>query len=302
MKCIVTGGAGFIGSHVVDLLIKEGYEVIVFDDLTTGKKENLNPQAKFYKKDIAGDIRQFIGLCKGADVIFHLAAWARVPRSIQNPIGTNRVNVQGTLNMLQVARQLVIKKFVYSSSSSVYGIQNTPVMKEDMELNPLSPYALQKKIGEEYCKMFSNLFDLKVVALRYFNVYGLRQLTEGAYALVIGKFLKQKRRGEAMTIFGDGEQTRAYTYVSDVARANLLAATKDLKNNFEAFNIGTLKETSVNEIAKMIGGKAKHIIPNPRGKFEEKRKAADFTKARELLGWEPSIDITVGMEIVKNEK
>lgn len=301
MKCVVTGGAGFIGSHVVDLLIKEGHKVVVFDDLTTGREENLNKKAKFYKRDVAVSIKKFQDKCRGADVIFHLAAWARVPRSIEDPIGTNRVNVQGTLNMLQIARNMKIKRFVYSSSSSVYGKKGNPVRKENMELEPLSPYALQKKIGEEYCKMFTTLFDMEAVALRYFNVYGPRQLTKGAYSLVVGKFLDQKKKGEPMPIFGDGKQTRSYTYVSDVARANLLAATKKIPNKFEAFNIGTRVETSVNEIADMIGGKKKIITPHPWGKYEERRKAANFSKASKILGWKPLVDIETGIDIVRNE-
>lgn len=298
MKCLVTGGAGFIGSHLVDSLIKKGHEVIIFDDLSTGKLSNINKKAKFYNVDISGNIRDFAPMLHNVDWVFHLAAWARVPRSIKDPIGTNKVNVTGTVNILQLCRQLMVKRLIYSSSSSVYGDQDNPVMKEDMVLKPKSPYGLQKLIGEQYCELFSRLFEMEIVSLRYFNVYGPRQVTKGAYALVIGKFLEQKKLRRAMTVYGDGKQTRSYCYVSDVVRANLLAVNKEMGEKYNVFNIGTREETSVNDVARKIGGKIRYIVPNPRGKFEERRKAADCSKAKKKLGWKPFVDFDKGMGII----
>jgi len=298
IKVLVTGGAGFIGSNLVDELIKQNYEVIVLDDLSTGNRDNLNPKADFYEVDISGDLKSFIHLFKGVECVFHLAAWARVARSVEDPVGTNKVNVGGGLNILQACRQLMIPRLVMSSSSSVYGDQPTHIMSEKMkDLNPLSPYALQKLTCEKYAQMFAKLYGTRVIALRYFNVYGYRQVTEGAYSLVIGKFIAQKARGENMTIFGDGSHTRAYTHVSDVVRANILAMTSGLvgESNFEAFNIGTGEETSVNQIAEMLGGEYEHIMPHPRGNAEEARKVADYTKAKTLLGWEPTVFIKEGI-------
>lgn len=298
MKCCVTGGCGFIGSHLVDALIEDGHEVVVVDDLSTGKIENLNPAAIFVEASITeyAVVREAF---EGVHWVFHPAAWARVVRSVEDPIGTHDVNVNGTLNVLQAARECGVERVVYSSSSSVTGDQDTHVMTEDMSTQPKSPYALQKLIGEQYATMFARSYGMDIVSLRYFNVYGPRQLVEGAYALVIGKFLRQRSQGEPMTIYGDGEQTRAYTYVGDVVRANLLAAQATLEPNRNTIlNIGTGEETSVNQVAAFIGGEVEHIIPNPRGEFEELRKVADFSRARRVIGWEPRIDFATGMSIV----
>lgn len=305
-RALVTGGAGFIGSNLVDFLIRKNWEVVVLDDLSTGKLSNVNKKALFFPKDISGSVSGLIPFFADIDVVFHLAAWARVPRSVADPIGTNRVNVGGTLNVLQVSRMLNIKRVVLSSSSSVYGDQDTYLMNEKMkELKPKSPYGLQKLIGEKYASLFSHLFKMQIVSLRYFNVYGYRQVTEGAYSLVIGKFMKQKADGLPMTIYGDGKQTRAYCWVGDVVKANWLAANSKINSRpywHEIFNIGTNQETSVNKVAKLIGGDIKHIIPNPRGDFEEKRKAADFSKAKKLLKWSPTVNIKEGIRILKNER
>lgn len=297
MKYLVTGGLGFIGSNLVEYLLEKKHDVVIVDDLSTGKESYRNPKATYHNCSIV-DVNSMIKITKGVDGIFHLAAWARLQRSINDPLGTNNTNITGTLVLLQAARINEIKNFIFSSSSSVYGKKENPIMKETMSTNPLHPYALQKLAGEMYCKLFSNLFGIRTIMLRYFNVYGPRQVVDGDYALVIGKFMKQKKEGKKMTIFGDGKQTRAYTHVSDVVRANLLAMKfcSAGKIRSEIFNIGTAEETSVNEIAKMLGGEVKHIIPNPRGEFEERHKVADYSKALKVLGWRPKVTIQEGIK------
>ena len=295
MKHVVTGGCGFIGSHLVDRLLELGHEVVVVDDLSTNGGRSVNPAATLVEGSVT-DLDLVMSATEGADCVFHTAAWARVPRSIDDPIGTHEVNVSGTLNVLQAARENGVSRVVYSSSSSVYGNQDTHVMREDMTPNPKSPYALHKLIGEQYASMFARLFGMSVVSLRYFNVYGPGQTTTGAYVLVIPHFLKLRDEGKLLTIHGDGEQTRSYTHVFDVVRANLLAASADVRAGENVvLNIGPNEETSVNEIAAMIGGEVEHIYPNPRGEFEELRKSSDCSKAMATIGWEPRISLSEGI-------
>ena len=301
MNYCVTGGCGFIGSHLVDRLVADGHSVSVIDDLSTGSRDNLNPEARFIQASIL-DGEKLLDALRGADAVFHTAAWARVVRSVEDPVGTHEVNVTGTLKVLQAARELGVPRVVYSSSSSVVGDQESHVVREDMTPKPVSPYALQKWMGEQYAAMFARLFKLSVVSLRYFNVYGPRQLTEGAYALVIGKFMRQKREGETLSVYGDGEQTRAYTYISDVVEANVLAAQAKLSpGEHVVLNIGTAVETSVNEVAERVGGEVERIIPNPRGDLEERRKVADYSRAQKVLGWTPQVSFDEGMKIVLEE-
>ena len=296
MRSVVTGGCGFIGSHVVDRLVERGDEVVVVDDLATGDAANLNAAARLVRGSVL-DAELLQDAVYGADRIFHVAALPRVPRSIEDPVGTHRVNVDGTLNVLEAARRAGVGRVVYSSSSSVYGEQETYLMREDMTPNPLSPYALQKLVGEQYASMFARLYGMTAVSLRYFNVYGPRQPLEGEYALVIGKFLSANRSGTPMTVYGDGEQTRAYSHVYDVVSANLLAAEADVPaGRNTVLNIGSGVETSVNQIAGMIGGNVVHVVPNPRGDVEERRKAADYSRAAAVLGWEPTISLGEGLE------
>ena len=298
MKHVVTGGCGFIGSHLVDHLVDIGHEVVVVDDLSTNESRSVNPEATLIEGSVT-DLELLKSATEGTDCVFHTAAWARVPRSIDDPVGTHAVNVNGTLNVLQASRENGVGRVVYSSSSSVYGDQNTHVMQEDMEPNPKSPYALHKYIGEQYGSMFARLFGMSVVSLRYFNVYGPGQTATGAYVLVIPRFLKLRDDGRPLTIYGDGEQTRSYTHVSDVVRANVLAASEELPSGENVvLNIGPNEETSVNEIAEMVGGEVEHIIPNPRGEFEELRKAADSSRARNRIGWEPHVSTSVGIRAV----
>lgn len=284
MLYLVTGGCGFIGSNIVDKLVSEGKDALVVDDLSTGKEENLNKKASFFNEPI----REFVKREVPVDYIIHTAALPRVPRSVKEPVVTHEANVTETLRLLEYANRVGVKRFVYSSSSSVYGKHRSPEMYEDMSKKPLSPYALQKYMGEEYCELWRELFDLETVILRYFNVWGPRQLTEGAYCLVLGKFLSAWENEEDLTVYGDGKQTRAFTHVSDVARANLLALEYD-DSEHHVFNIGVNKETSVNEIAQYVGGDIEYIVPNPRGEFEERRKFANVERAEKYLGWKPTI-------------
>ena len=257
-KVLVTGGAGFIGSHLVDKLIEEKNEVVVIDDLSLGKQEFVNPAASFYKMDIR-DFSSIKNLFGGCEAVFHLAADPRLPLSIENPLLTHEINVTGTLNVLEACRMANVKKVIFSSSCAVYGDQVLPISEKN-EPNPKSPYGLHKLIGEEYMRLYSDLFGLKTVSLRYFNVYGPRKTAEGGYPMVIPIFLKQKKEGKKLTIVGDGEQTRDYINVKDVVLANLIVWNSNLKSG-ECLNIGSGKQTSVNKIAEVIGGERENIPP-----------------------------------------
>lgn len=269
--------------------------MIVIDDLETGDIANLNPEAGLWQGSILDDALLEEAF-EGADRVFHLAALPRIQRSIEDPAGTGRVNVMGTLSVFEAARKASVRRIVYSSSSSVYGDQATHLMSEDMIPNPLSPYALQKLMGEQFADMFARSYAMTFVSLRYFNVYGPRQPYQGDYALLIGKFLHLSRCSRPLTIYGDGRQTRSYSHVSDVVRANLLAADADLPSSRNTvFNIGAREEISVNQIARIIGGEVEHIIPNPRGAHEEQRKAADGSRAASILDWVPSVPLEEGI-------
>ena len=295
MKCVVTGGCGFIGSHLVDRLVSQGHEVAAIDNLATGDISHLNSDAKLVQGSIT-DLELMISATESVDWVFHTAALARIERSMDDPVGTHEVNVNGTLNVLQAARVNEVSCVINSSSSSVYGDQLSHVMNEDMQLNPKSPYAVQKLIGEQYCDMYARLFNLRVTSLRYFNVYGPRQPADGAYVLLIPKFLQMRQQNKPLTVYGDGNQTRGYTHVSDVAGANLLAAAASMPaGQHTVLNIGPRVEISVNEIAAIIGGPLEHIVPNPRGDFEEFRKSADNSRAKAVIGWEPKISLAEGM-------
>jgi UDP-glucose 4-epimerase len=296
MKCVVTGGCGFIGTHLVDRLVRNGHQVTVLDDLSTGSLERLNPSAEPLYCSVT-DADTLAAVTDGADVVFHTAAWARIERSVADPVSTHAVNVTGTLNVLRAAHLNGVSRVVNSSSSSVYGDQSTHLMREDMEPKPKSPYALQKLMGEQYAELFAGLFGMSIVSLRYFNVYGPGQPSDGQYALVIPRFLRMRREGNPLTVYGDGAQTRSYTHVSDVVEANLLAAVADLPvGQHIALNIGTGQEISVNDIAAAIGGPVQHIVPNPRREFEEARKAADYSLARSLIRWEPRVTFADGIK------
>lgn len=293
-KVVVTGGAGFIGSHLTDALVQKNFEVHVVDNLSTGKRENLNPRARFHQIDIR-DAARLKKVFKGAKFVFHLAALARVQPSIKDPIMTNEVNTSGTLTVLFAAKEAGVKRVVYSASSSAYGGQKKFPLKENFPANPLSPYGLQKHIGELYCRLFSQIYGLETVSLRYFNVYGPRAATEGAYTLVIGRFLKQRQQGEPMTIVPDGNQSRDFTHVYDVARANILAMKSAKVGQGEVVNIGGGHDHSVNKVARLIGGPTVFVEP----RLEPRRTLADISLAKKLLGWQPRVKLEKGIEELK---
>lgn len=290
-KILVTGGAGFIGSNLVEELINQGCEVKIIDNLSTGKKENLHPKAEFVLADITKleDIKPHF---QGVEGVCHVAALPRVPLSIEKPQETNAANIDGTLNVLIAARDAGVKKFVYSASSSAYGEQTNLPLREDMPADPIHPYGLQKYVGELYAKQFADLYNLPTVSLRYFNVYGPRMAEEGAYVTVISIFKRQTLAGEPLTIVGDGGQTRDFTHVSDVVRANIMALESDKVGKGEVINIGGGHNYSVSQIADMFGGERKHLPPRP----EARHTLADITRAKQLLGWEPQVKFVDGVK------
>lgn len=293
-KVIVTGGAGFIGSNLADALIEQGYEVHIIDNMTNGKKENINPKAIFHEVDIV-DLEVIKPIFKGASYVFHLAALPRVQYSIENPAETNKANVEGTQNVLIASHEGGVKRVVYSASSSAYGDQEKMPLTEDMPAHPKSPYGLHKYLGELYCRLWTEVYNLPTVSLRYFNVYGPRNNPEGAYALVIAKFIQQRQDEEPMTITGDGEQTRDFTHVRDIVKANLLAMRSEKVGKGEVMNIGAGHNVTINKIAELIGGPAKHIDP----RFEPRHTLADHSLAKKLLDWEPTVTIEEGIEELK---
>ena len=290
MKALVTGGAGFIGSNLVDELIKQGNQVRVIDNLSTGKKENLNPRAEFVLADIT-NLEEIKPHFAGIDCVFHLAALPRVQWSIENPIETHNANINGTLNVFLAAKDAKVKRLVYSASSSAYGDNPVMPLKEDFLPAPMSPYGLHKYVGEHYARLFALLYGLETVSLRYFNVYGPRLAFAGAYVTVIAVFLRQKSEGKKMTIIGDGSQTRDFTFVQDVVRANILASQSDKVGKGEVVNIGGGDNHSVNEIAAKIGGETEYIA----ARIEPHDTLADTSKAKELLGWEPQVNFDEGL-------
>lgn len=292
---IVSGGAGFIGSHLTDKLIEQGHKVAVIDNLFTGSKKNLNPKAEFFNVDIC-EFEKIKPLFDGADFVFHLAAIPRVPLSIENPVRTSEVNIMGTINVFRASIEARAKRVIFASSSSVYGNQKTLPLKEDMLPSPLSPYGLQKLTGERFAKMFSELYGIPIVSLRYFNVFGRRVDFDSDYSLVIGKFLRQKAEGKPLTIYGDGEQTRGFCYVEDVNEANIKAMESEKIKGGEAINIGSDKSHSINYLAELIKGEVQYLPPREGDPLHTQ---ADTSLAKELLNWQPKTSFEQGLEEVK---
>ena len=308
MKYTVIGGGGFIGSHLVDHLLDEGHEVVVFDDFSTGDVDNVNKKAhlfriniSFMQTQLADKLSQYkegISAAAGSEGIFHLAAHPRVQPSIENPLGSNKANVDSTLAALEFSKNINAKRFVYSASSSAYGDAEVFPTPEDHATNPQSPYGLQKLIGEQYCKVYSKCYGIDTVSLRYFNVYGSRCKMDGGYSLVLGVFMDQKLHGRPLTITGDGEQRRDFTFVGDVARANILAMQCEKKFSGDIFNIGNGDNRSINELADLVGGEKEYID----ARQEPNKTLADISKAKEILGWEPTMTLEQWIPVFKKEQ
>jgi UDP-glucose 4-epimerase len=285
-RVLVTGGAGFIGSNLTDKLIESGHEVIIIDNLSTGNRDNINPKAEFIEKCLTTLEKDFL-VGRGIDIVFHLAALARVQPSIEDPITSNEHNITATLKLLYASHRAGVKRVVYSASSSCYGDAEIFPTPESHSLNPLSPYGLQKLVGEQYCKMFSEVYGLDTCSLRYFNVYGERMNLSGAYCLVMGIFAKQMLDGKPLSITNDGEQRRDFTYVGDVVDANILAATHTEQLSGDVFNIGNGNDYSVNEVADMLGGEKTY----GEKRLEPFQTLADNSKVKMILGWQPKGDL-----------
>lgn len=298
MKYLITGGAGFIGTNLIKFLQKEGHAVISFDNYSAGRLPGREIEGVEY---IEGDIRDLEAVTKaavGKDGIFHLAAVPRVSYSVEHPIETHDTNVNGTINVLEAARMAQVPRVVFASSSARWGDQSEYPVPSTAVPQPISPYGLHKLIGEHYCRLWSELYGVETVSLCYFNIYGSHMDPNGAYALVIGKFLAQKKRGDAMTVCGDGEYYRDYTHVTDVARANLLAMTSASVGHGEVIEIGGGHPYSVNEVAVLIGGETARIPPRAG---DMRFTKANLTKAHELLGWAPTIALPDGLAKLKQE-
>lgn len=301
---LVTGGAGFIGSNLCEAILEMGYRVRCLDNLSTGKYENIEPfmeNAGF--SFIRGDIRDLdvcLDAAKGADYILNQAAWGSVPRSIEMPLLYEEINIRGTLNMMEAARQCGVKKFVYASSSSVYGDHPVLPKKEGHEGKALSPYALTKKVDEEYGRLYKVLYGLDTYGLRYFNVFGRRQDPDGVYAAVIPKFIRQLLNGERPTINGDGRQSRDFTYIDNVIEANLRAALAPSEAAGEAFNIGAGGREYLidvyHELCHALGKEVEPVFGPPRA-GDIRDSNADIEKARKMLGYNPEYDFSRGIHL-----
>ena len=295
MKVLVTGGAGFIGSHVTDTLIAAGHDVLIIDNLCTGKRENLNPAARFHELDILDPRTAELIHAERPDAIAHHAAQMDVRKSVADPAFDAKVNILGTIGLLEAARQAGVKKFLFvSSGGAAYGEQETFPAPESHPTNPVSPYGVSKRSGELYAFFFQAEYKLPFVALRYANVYGPRQDPHGE-AGVVAIFSGKMLRGEPVTVNGDGGQTRDYVFVGDVARANLLALTRDVTG---PVNIGTGVETDVNTLARLIldaAGSRSVVEHGPAKGGEQRRSVVDVRRAAEILGWHPDVSLAEGL-------
>ena len=304
---LVTGGAGFIGSNICEALLDMGYKVRCLDNLSTGHIENVQPLMEnknftFIEDDIR-DLDACMKATEGVTYVLNEAAWGSVPRSIEMPLLYEEINIRGTLNMMEASRQNGVKKFVYASSSSVYGDSTVLPKKEGQEGNVLSPYALTKKVDEEYGKLYKKLYGLDTYGLRYFNVFGRRQDPNGAYAAVIPKFLKQLMNGETPTINGDGKQSRDFTYVDNVIEGNLRACLASSDAAGEAYNIGAGgREYLIDVYHHLTDALGLDVEPNygPARKGDIRDSNADISKARQNLGYDPSYDFKAGIELAIN--
>jgi UDP-glucose 4-epimerase len=295
-KSLVTGGCGFIGSHLVDGLLEQGDEVIVLDNFSTGRPQNLahqkgNPKLKVYQADISeyGMIESYF---EGVTRVFHIAALADIVPSIQNPIEYHKSNVDGTINVLEASRKAEIKHLVYAASSSCFGIPDHYPTPEDADIRTEYPYATTKWIGEEYVLNWHKVYNLPVTSLRFFNVYGPRSRTSGTYGAVFGVFLAQKLNRKPYTVVGDGNQSRDFTYVTDIAKACIMASESE-KAIGEVMNVGSGNHYSINRLVELLGGEKIHI---PKRPGEPDCTFADTRKIKNILGWEPKISFEEGVQ------
>ncbi len=295
-KYLVTGGAGFIGSNLVDELIKRKNKVVIIDNLSSGKKEYINPKAKFYKLDICSKKINDVFKKEKPEYVFHLAAIPRVSISVEEPVKTTETNVLGTVNIFKSSYENKVQRVVFASSSSVYGDKKEFPFKETMSVLPINPYGLQKLQGEQFAKLFSDFYNLSIVCLRYFNVYGPRTDFDSDYGLVLGRFLKLFNEKKPLTIYGNGEQSRSFCFVEDVIEANIKAMHSKKIKNSEIINIGGNKSVSINYLAGLI---SKDKIYLPKRKGDAMHTVSDIKKAKKLLDWFPKTDIKEGVEKTK---
>ncbi|MDE3259254.1 MAG: SDR family oxidoreductase [Gemmatimonadota bacterium] len=300
MNCLITGGAGFIGSNLVKSLISDGNNVRVLDNFSTGTRKNVRPFLSEIDL-VEGDLRCYHVVhraAKDVDFIFHLAALASVPRSIKNPVATNEVNVDGTLNVLNAALTNGVRRVIFASSSSTYGDHPARSLREDMPSRPISPYGVSKLAGEKYCQVFTSIHGLETVCLRYFNVFGPAQDGSSEYAGVVAKFITAILQGRKVSVHGRGNQTRDFTYVDNVVQGNLLAAkTKNVAG--EVFNIAYGAQTSINEVLahlQQLTGSPVEVARQRIRAGDIRHSQADIGKARELLGYSPSVNVAEGLE------
>lgn len=293
MKVLVTGGCGFIGSHIVELLLQQGHEVHVVDNLSTGRKENLNSLnvSSLTISDLSDSSGEWIKVVSKVDAVAHIAALADIVPSIQHPDAYYRANVTGTFNLLQACRHQKTKRFVYAASSSCYGIAKELPTSEAAPIQTEYPYALTKRLGEELVLHFAKVYQLPALSLRFFNVYGTRSRTSGTYGAMFGVFLAQKLSGKPYTIIGDGEQTRDFIYVTDVAHAVSMALFSEKSN--EIYNVGAGRPVSINRVAELLGGDRVYI---PKRPGEPDCTFADIRKIQRDLGWSPTITIEEGVQ------
>jgi UDP-glucose 4-epimerase len=297
VRCLVTGGAGFIGSHLVERLLADGCSVTVLDNFSTGRIENLdhvknNPLLSIQPLDVSSDAA-IQPLFKGIDRVFHLAALADIVPSIQHPLDYHRANVDGTIAVLEAARSAGVKRFIYAASSSCYGIPDTFPTSETSPIRPMYPYALTKYLGEQYVSHWNKIYKLPCVSLRLFNVYGPRSRTSGAYGAVFGVFLAQKLSGKPYTVVGDGTQTRDFTFVTDVADAFVRAAESAIEG--EVLNVGSGRTYSINHLVGLLGGEVVYI---PKRPGEPDSTFADITRISKLLDWHSKVRFEEGVQIM----
>ena len=297
MNCIVTGGAGFIGSHLVEHLLGDGHEVTVLDNFSTGRPETLhhvrsNPKLSIHKVDIA-ELERILPHFEGTDWVFHIAALADIVPSIEHPLVYYRSNVDGTVNVLEASRRHGIKRFVYTASSSCYGVPEIYPTPESADIRPQYPYALTKYLGEECVMHWCQVYKIPAVSLRLFNVFGPRSRTSGTYGAVFGVFLAQKLHQEPFTVVGDGNQTRDFVFVTDVVQALVMAANSNIQG--EIMNLGSGHTYSINQLVQLMGGEVVHV---PKRPGEPDCTHADTTRVRDLLGWMPQISFEQGVAMM----